>query len=398
METRSKLQERLNNVHLQYQDVLQRSIKDSRAINADEEAQLDKMDAEMRSIEKSIEVLERAKKMQSELQEAAPAESRKQESDEETHKRAMVEYIKSPKADAISSESRSILEKRTQVVGTQSAGGYAVIDTWDQAIVKVMKDFGGSFALGNVFDTETGGSYYILKADHTDLEGEWLTEIAAKTDEDVSWSRLTMGAYDLSSKGVRISLNLLQDNSFNIQSEILDVAAARTQLSLEKRLLTGTGSSQLEGWLVGAGSAAVTTASATAVTYDEIVDLVHSLRTAYRRNAKFAFNDTVIKALRKLKDSNGLPLWQPSSLSTGVPASILGYQYEIVHEMANYGTTANKFMAFGDFAKGFRIRRVKNPVLLREDHPSTREVSFYLHSRWDSKVVDAQAIKYAQHA
>jgi len=56
----------------------------------------------------------------------------------------------------------------------------------------------------------------------------------------------------------------------------------------------------------------VTAASATAFTADEIFDLFYSLKAPYRKDAIFLMNDASVKALRKLKDSNGQYLWQPS--------------------------------------------------------------------------------------
>ena len=49
----------------------------------------------------------------------------------------------------------------------------------------------------------------------------------------------------------------------------------------------------------------VTAGSATAITADEIIDLVYSLKAPYRKNAVFLMNDATVKAIRKLKDGQG---------------------------------------------------------------------------------------------
>ena len=56
----------------------------------------------------------------------------------------------------------------------------------------------------------------------------------------------------------------------------------------------------------------VTTASATAITIDEVLDLFYSLKAPYRNRAVFVMNDSTVKAIRKLKDGQGQYLWQPS--------------------------------------------------------------------------------------
>ena len=55
------------------------------------------------------------------------------------------------------------------------------------------------------------------------------------------------------------------------------------------------------------------TASATAITFDEVMDLFYSLRAPYRRQAVFMMNDSTVKVLRKLKNGAGDYIWQPST-------------------------------------------------------------------------------------
>ena len=47
----------------------------------------------------------------------------------------------------------------------------------------------------------------------------------------------------------------------------------------------------------------MTAAAANAITVDEIISLVYSLKSPYRKNAKFLMNDATIPLLRKLKDA-----------------------------------------------------------------------------------------------
>ncbi len=90
------------------------------------------------------------------------------------------------------------------------------------------------------------------------------------------------------------------------------------------KLTTGYGSSDVEG-IVTNSAAGVTAASATAVTADEIIDLVHSVDLACRvRNAAFMMNDNTLASVRKLKDGDGNYLWQMGNYQVGVPQNLLG--------------------------------------------------------------------------
>ena len=61
-----------------------------------------------------------------------------------------------------------------------------------------------------------------------------------------------------------------------------------------------------------------------AVTADELIDLYHSVDPAYRASpkARFMMHDTVLAAVRKLKDGDGQYLWQPG-LAGGQPSTIV---------------------------------------------------------------------------
>ena len=99
-----------------------------------------------------------------------------------------------------------------------------------------------------------------------------------------------------------------------------------------------------------------TTASATAFTSDELMDLFHSLDPTYRAlpSCGWMFHDTVLQYIRKMKDGDGQYLWQPG-LASGVPDRILGKPYAINQKMeplvSNVPVTAKKHVLFGAFEK-----------------------------------------------
>jgi HK97 family phage major capsid protein len=62
----------------------------------------------------------------------------------------------------------------------------------------------------------------------------------------------------------------------------------------------------------------VTTASATVITMDEVLDLFYSLKYALRRNAVFLMNDATVKVLRKLKDAM-VNIYGKPSVQAGQP-------------------------------------------------------------------------------
>jgi HK97 family phage major capsid protein len=378
---------------------------DKRAFNSDEEAKFDKIEAEIKALDSTIDRMERSRKyetIQEDMVEERIAADRPASVDAEKELRsAWYDYMVEGR-NGMAPKSREILQKRgtaTQIVGTNSLGGYLVIPEFSKAMIEVMKAFGGVLNLITPNDSATGASLTIPKEDTTSQVGTLITETTADTVADVSWSNVSLSAYMFTSNIIKLSWEFLQDNAYNAEQRLINIAGKRIGRALSAYLTTGTGSAQPEGFITGAGAAAVTTASATVVTPDEILDLIHSLDTAYRAGATLVFNDATLKALRKFKSSTNEPIWQPS-IREGVPSTIYGVPYQVIHEMASAGTTANKFMAYGNFNEAFYVRRVlaDQLVVMKEKYADQRVNGYFVHSRWDAKVVNANAIKLMQHA
>jgi HK97 family phage major capsid protein len=139
----------------------------------------------------------------------------------------------------------------------------------------------------------------------------------------------------------------------------------------------------------------VTAASATAITIDEVLDLYHSLKSAYRKNATFLVNDATIKAIRKLKDGQGQYLWQPS-VQSGTPDTILNRPV-VTSQYMPTAAAGEKTILFGDF-KYYWIadRQGRTFKRLNELYAANGQVGFLASQRLDAKLILPEAIKVLQ--
>ena len=136
----------------------------------------------------------------------------------------------------------------------------------------------------------------------------------------------------------------------------------------------------------------MTAASSTAVTADELMDLYYSLKSPYRKKSVWVLNDSTIKAIRKLKDSNGQYLWQPS-LTAGTPDTILGRPVKTSAYMPAIAAGA-KTIAFGDFSYYWIAdRQGRSFKRLNELFAATGQVGFLASQRVDGKLILAEAVK-----
>jgi HK97 family phage major capsid protein len=181
--------------------------------------------------------------------------------------------------------------------------------------------------------------------------------------EDPTFGSKTLGSFMYTSKLVRVSVQLLQDSAFNLESWLANALGRRLGRIQNDHFTNGTGSgSQPEG-LAYAAPAGVTDASLD-VDYADLVALEHSVDPAYRANkAQWMFHDTTLALLKQIKAvEDGRPLWLPG-LAVNAPDTILGYQYIINQSMAQAEAEA-KAILFGDMSYYF-IRDVQDIRILR---------------------------------
>jgi HK97 family phage major capsid protein len=181
-----------------------------------------------------------------------------------------------------------------------------------------------------------------------------------------------------------------------MNSLMRDVFGERIGRIANEHLTTGTGSGQPNGILTASTQGASSAASAS-IDFDDVIDLVHGVDPAYRNmpSVRFMFHDNILKALRKVKDSNNNYIWQPGDVRSGAAATILGYPYEVNQDMTSTITTGDKTMLFGAFEK-YVVRRVQNFQMLRlvERYADYLQVGFIGFARLDGELVDTAAVKH----
>lgn len=292
-------------------------------------------------------------------------------------------------------------EMRAQSAGTDTEGGYTVPEGFSNEIVKSMAAWGPMLdpSVTRVQVTATGNRLPWPTIDDTSNVGALLAENTAEGEQDFVVGEKQLDAYKYSSDIIRVSLELLQDSAFNVDALIRELFGERLGRIGNTALTTGTGTSQPNG-IATASSLGVTAASASAVTFDEVINLFHSVDPAYRAspNTRFMFNDSTLSAIRKIKDGNSNYIWQPADVRSGEPAQILGVPFSVNQAMASIAT-GNRSMLFGDFNK-YVVRRVRDFTMLRlvERYAENYQVGFLSMMRIDGELLDTAAVKHLVQA
>lgn len=298
------------------------------------------------------------------------------------------------------------LPQAAMSTSTPAEGGYTVATEYFRQLTEAMKLFGGIRSVATILPTGTGAQMNFPTADATSEEGEIVGQNTAVTLGETTFGNISLDVYKYSSKKIAVPFELIQDSMFDIEGYLNSLLQVRLGRITAKHFTTGTGTSQPRGVVTAAGSGKVGTTGQTAtVTYDDLVDLEHSVDPVYRVGPKVGFmmNDATLKVLRKLKDSQGRPIFVPGyeqGNPGGAPDRLLGRPIFISQEMPTMAANA-KSILFGDFSR-YMIREVMDLTLFRMADSNfilNGQIGFVAFNRQGGNLVDVGgAVKFYQNS
>jgi HK97 family phage major capsid protein len=397
----------------------------------EDRAAFNMLDNEQKRLLDQITVIERADSVNAEMRQTGRPplgqpfgfEGRTEPADGE-YREAFGQYLRRGRSE-LSVEQRGILrlDKHTsgefRDMGTSGQGAYPGITSGAGIFVPVgffrrveaaLKYYGpmlnGTQGMPTILDTDTGQPLPMPTSNDTTISGELIAENQQVATADVNIGMVMFGAYKFSTKLVKVSLELIEDSAFDIESFLISQFAERIGRTVNSYLTTGTGTNQPTGIIpatltggqtvLAVGASSNDSASgANTIGSDDLTNLEHAIDPLYRPNARYMFSDSTLKAIKKVKDKYGRPLW-----SLGVrdrePDTINGYEFAVNPYMDNLQTQASSptvtrnTALFGALSK-YNVRRVKQLSVLRlsERFADFGQVAFIGFTRLDGNLLDA---------
>ena len=268
-------------------------------------------------------------------------------------------------------------------------GGYLVPEEFETFIVDGLKEANVIRSIAKVITTHHDRKIPIAVGHSV---ANWTPENGEFTESNPTFGQKQIDAHKLTDL-IRVSVELLQDSAFSLEEYIANEFARAFGVAEEEAFCVGTGSGQPTGiFTANGGQVGVTAAANNAVTADELINLVYALKSPYRRNAGFLMNDATISAIRKLKDVNGVYLWQPS-LQANEPDKLLGYNLYTTPYAPTMAAGAYT-IAFGDF-KNYWIgdRAGRTVQRLNELYATNGQIGYVATERVDGKVILPEGIQ-----
>jgi HK97 family phage major capsid protein len=256
---------------------------------------------------------------------------------------------------------------------------------------KALLDFSGVRQVADVLRTASGEHMEWPTANDTGNEGELVGENTAASEQNPSFGKVAWGSNKCSSKLIKVPVEWLEDALINGPAELGAMLGERIGRKENRELTLGTGGNTAKG-IVQAASVGKTTAGATAITFDEVIDLIHSVDPAYRigPDVGFMMHDLIVAYVRKLKNSTTNEYLWEASQQVGVPDRLKGYPVWINQHMQSTVVTATRTMIFGKLSK-YKIRDVGQLRLRRltERFADSDQEGFVAFHRFDGNLLDA---------
>ncbi|WP_165620590.1 phage major capsid protein [Streptococcus equi] len=273
-------------------------------------------------------------------------------------------------------------------VGEDTEGGHLVPDEYEKKLVEGLREENFFRNLATVIKTSSGERKIPVVTGHG--TASWMDENGLYPETDETFGQVTLDSYKIGT-AIRVSEELINDSVFDLESYMTAEFARRIGTEEEKSFLIGDGSKKPTGIFTQADVTGPTT-STKDITFDDMIELYHSLPAPYRKNAVWILHDSTVKAIRKLKDGNGNYIWQPST-QAGQPDLILNRPY-YTSTFAPLPEAGNKAIAFGDFSYYWIAdRQGRTFKRLNELYAANGQIGFLASQRVDGKLVLPEAVK-----
>ena len=177
------------------------------------------------------------------------------------------------------------------------------------------------------------------------------------TEGSASFTGVQLSAYDYRTQPIPVSATLLDAPDADLLGAIVSLMVEHIGAALSKRIIAeGTDNKDFAAILKNCTE--VTAESSDEITYDDVVNLMAGVKAPFDavNRAKFVVSSQTRKALLKIRDLNGHPIYVRDMSGAG-PATLFGHEVVVDDAMEDIASGA-RVMLFGDL-KTYKCRLVR---------------------------------------
>lgn len=347
---------------------------ETRAFTADEKKAYDEKKQEVDALTDTIRSMQEQEKRSLEQSSSEPVATKA----EETELRAFEDYLRSGQ----------LVETRDGTNMTKSDNGAVIPATIADKIIRKVIDICPIYQMATRYTLAGTLSIPYYDESSQSISMAYATEFTDLESSSGKFLSIELKGY-LAGALSLVSRSLINNSKFDIVSYVINEVSIAAAKWIENQLINGT--SNKIGGLAAGVTQTVTTASATAITADELIDLQEAIPDVYQDNACWIMNKSTRTAIRKLKDSEGRYILNPDATAKwgytlfGKPV----YTTDSVSAIASEKAT----IYYGDMS-GLAVKTSEDVSIqiLNEKYATQHAVGVIAWVELDAKVENTQKI------
>lgn len=364
IEKRNALVDKLN-------EIVKKAEEETRAMTEDENKEFDQITAEIRDLDATIKKIRTSMSINKDEEPADPTAAKAEKNEE----RAFAAYIRG-----------NLEECRAEGGMTKTDNGAVIPKTIARKIIELVKDICPIYAMATKFNVK--GDLVFPKFDKDKgPSASYAEEFTALTSKSGSFTGITLSGY-LVGALTKVSVSLINNTEFDLTAYVVNKIAEAIAEFLEGQLLAGS-----DGKMTGLKSCTqeVTSAAATAITSDELIDLQMKVKQRFQGACSWIMSNNTFKAIRKLKNAEGDYLMN-RDLTNEFSWNLLGKKVYVSDAMPDIAGGAVPIF-YGDFS-GLYVKLAEdvNVQVLKERYAEEHVVGVIAWAEIDSKIVEEQKI------
>ena len=346
-----------------------------RALTNDEEVRFNEIDNEIAELDKTIDKLEARNKNESEKEsDESHDEERGNEMNKEKEIRGITQYLRRESGDEV----RSM---------TYSANGHLVPEYLHGEFVEKMEEVAPLFADVPKL-TPVSGTLRVAK--EKDLgTAAFVGESAGISPGDFTTETVELKK-NRAGSAIVLSQKLINDAGVDVVSYSNDLLFRRLGYALDRAMITGTGSDNIEGLVKAPEECEVKTAASGVIAIDDLMNVASSMKAVYQTGAKWVMNRKNYQVLAAMKDGNGhFYITREQEVDGRIAYKLFGLTIEI-----NDAAEDIYLVNFAHAYKGM-IKKEVGLKLIDADQTNALAgtVTLVLDTYVDAKIVQPEAIR-----
>lgn len=241
-------------------------------------------------------------------------------------------------------------EAKALTVANDASGGYLAPEEFGKELLKKLVEINPIRAFANVVQISAPEVKYPRRL--TGTAATWVGEIDPRTASGMTFEQVTITPHELATF-TDISNNLLEDNAYGLEGELLNDFAESFGKTESVAFLTGTGTGQPKGLITDTDIAEITTTPpAASMSHELLVALFHGIPTTYAQRGVWMMNRKTLAMVRQVQTTVGQPL-VVDRISESFPQTLFGRPVIEMPDMDDWAD-GNTPIIFGDLS-GYRI-------------------------------------------